>query len=129
MDTKELNPGDKIYCGVKDTELVSCYAEVDEYIIFEIIAKDTRGFFLYIPHYLIIKDTQQVDITLAKSYNINTKFLNCQCAYIGHGKVYKIHSISDGAICKKCCEFSRFASTNQQDGSFLCFTCRTYRNY
>lgn len=29
----------------------------------------------------------------------------------------------DGMICDKCKNFTQFAESNQQDGSFICFSC------
>lgn len=33
--------------------------------------------------------------------------------------------VSDGMTCKRCRNFSPMAEANQQDGSFLCWSCRS----
>lgn len=32
----------------------------------------------------------------------------------------------DGCACKKCKEFYQFAEPNQEDGTLICYSCRTY---
>jgi hypothetical protein len=32
----------------------------------------------------------------------------------------------DGCACKKCHEFYQFAEPNQEDGTLICYSCRTY---
>lgn len=125
----DLKPGDQIYCLIKENRIVSSYSEADSKRVFEILAVDEHGFFIYTPDYLNIKDTQYVNINLVKLLNINTKFLNCLYTYISFDKVYKIHSLCDGCICARCNEFYTFATANQDDGGFLCWVCRTYHNY
>jgi hypothetical protein len=32
----------------------------------------------------------------------------------------------DGCTCKKCKEFYQYAEPNQEDGTLICYSCRTY---
>lgn len=40
--------------------------------------------------------------------------------------VEKKKNEEDGCTCKRCRNFSPFAEANREDGSFICFGCRTY---
>lgn len=39
-------------------------------------------------------------------------------------KKAKKKSEKDGCFCKKCKEWSEFSEPNQEDGTFVCYTCR-----
>jgi hypothetical protein len=34
-------------------------------------------------------------------------------------------AVTDGCSCSNCKEFNQFSSPNQQDGSFICYKCRS----
>lgn len=34
-------------------------------------------------------------------------------------------SISNGMTCKKCNNYSQYAQSNQDDGTFICYSCRS----
>jgi hypothetical protein len=40
-----------------------------------------------------------------------------------------IKLIVEGSTCKKCKEYAKYAQPNQSDGTFICYSCRCYKNY
>ena len=64
---------------------------------------------------------------LQEGYNAGncTKFRSCSAtrwAELIGGSDSKI--VYPGASCSKCKDFNQFAQSNQDDGTFLCYTCR-----
>jgi hypothetical protein len=43
-----------------------------------------------------------------------------------HSKVPGIDPNLDGCLCIKCTNFFQFAESNQTDGSFVCWSCRSF---
>jgi hypothetical protein len=125
----KLKPGDKITCRVKDSLIVSGYAEFDEERTFEIIAADEYGYFVYVPEYVYIKNVTRITQYNIKALDINKKFIECFCIYVHESSISKVHSILDGMTCCKCNEFYNQAEANQEDGSMICWNCRNYRFY
>jgi len=122
-----LKPGDQVICRIFENTIISPYdKDYDGIGTFEIIGSDNCGHFLFIPHYSLIKGTRKVDGYLKRTYGIDSKYIGDDCIYICDNIIYKIHSTMDGRICTNCKEFIRQAEENQEDGTFLCWSCRNY---
>jgi hypothetical protein len=121
-----LRPGDTVKCRVKDNMLVSCYSSFDAEVSLQIIAVDEDGHYVYIPDHLSIKETFEVDAYTARVFGIRSIFIGSRAIYILPSYVAEIQTKLDGMVCNKCSEFFSFAEANQEDDSFVCFTCRNY---
>lgn len=121
-----LKTGDKVLCRLSLGLIVSVFSEYDDERVFEIIALDEYGYYLYVPEYLYIKHSVNISNKTCKQLSIDNKFIDSKMLYINDGLIYKVHSILDGCACKKCKEFFHQAQPNQKDGTMLCFLCRTY---
>lgn len=125
----KLKPGDKVCCRIKSGKIVQAYAEFDEEKDFEIVAFDSKGYFIYLPEYLNLYSTAKVTIQNSKALSINNKFIGCSIAYITDTMIVKVQSFLDGCACIKCKEFYKYAEPNQSDGTLICFNCREYPIY
>ncbi len=125
----KLKPGDKITCRVKDSSIVSGYAEFDEEKTFEIIATDEYGYFVYVPEYFYIKNATRITKYNIKALDVSKRFIECFCIYVHESSISKVHSVLDGTSCAKCHEFFHQAEPNQEDGSMICWACRKYPHY
>lgn len=121
-----LKPGDRVDCRVKASIIVSPYKDCDEVFTFEIVALDKYGFYVYVPPYITIKGTSKADKSQCKALGIDKRFLDCDILFVQSSMIFQVHSVLDGLTCLKCNEFYNMAEPNQEDGSFKCWTCRTY---
>ncbi len=124
-----LKAGDRVICHVKDMRLVSPYAEHTEDIVLEILASDSTGYFVYVPEHANLHATTKITKGNAKALNINIKFIECLTLYVPDSLIAKVHSHLDGETCTKCKQFYYQASPNQENKSFICWTCRKYPPY
>jgi hypothetical protein len=120
----KLKPGDRVSCRIKDNSIVSAYREYDEIHTFEIISVSEYGYYLYIPQYIVIKNTVLIDKYKCRAYNIDTRFLGEQMTHISENLVYKVEQKMDGMCCVICKEFYQMAEANQEDGTLICWACR-----
>lgn len=127
----QLHIGDRISCKIKDLLLVSPYSDYDEIKVLEIIALDdsNSGYFTYVPYYIRIKQSEKITDSLLKTLKLHKKYLNENLLFINNSMIHAIDSHMDGLTCKKCNEYYRLSEANQEDGNFICWTCRTYRTY
>jgi len=125
----QLKPGDRVNCRVKQNTIVNPYKECDSITTFEIVSTDKYGYYLYVPPYIMLKGTVKADRYQCKRLEINKKFLDCDIIFIQSSMICKVHSILDGMNCPKCHEFYEMASPNQDDGTFICWSCRNYPPY
>ena len=120
----KLKPGDRVDCRVKASTIVSPYKSYDEIKTFEIVATDNHGFYLYVPHYYALKGTSIADQYQCKVLGIDKKFLNESIIYVRGNMIASVHETMDGLSCKICREFYQYASSNQSDGTLICYSCR-----
>ena len=120
-----LKRGDKVEVHLKENEIVNRYRIFDESRVFEIVATDSEGYCLYVPHYLFVKETLVVDYSRACRLDIDPKFMGENIVYVLEDFVISVKSILDGMSCKKCQDFFAYAEANQEDGSLICFSCRS----
>jgi len=119
----KLKSGDIVCCRIMSCQIVSPYRNYDEIKTFTIIACDEQGYYLYIPYYEYLKNTLIVDNNYCKKLGIDKKFIGENFLYIQENMIASIEQKMDGYFCKVCHEFSAYASPNQEDNSFLCFSC------
>jgi hypothetical protein len=119
----KLKAGDTITCKLKDAVVVSPYSDFDETKSFLIIAVDTLGYYLYVPHYFYVKYSVVVDKYKCRNLGIELKFLDEEMVYIQDNMVNTIERQLDGMSCQKCKEFFQYAKPNQTDGSLICYIC------
>lgn len=120
----KLKPGDRVDCRIKATTIVSAYNEYDEVRTFEIVACDAHGYYLYVPHYLALKDAIVANKYQCNALGIDKKFVDEHILYIHANHVYRINSIVDGMKCSHCQDFFAMAEPNQDDGTLICYACR-----
>ena len=121
----KLKPGDRVDCRIKSAAIVGPYKDYDEVKTFEIVAIDAHGYYLYVPHYLSLKDTVVADRYRVKNLGINQKFVDENIIYINSSIVCKVVSTLDGMHCANCDEYFPMAEANQPDGqTLLCYSCR-----
>ncbi len=125
MTMTKLGPGDCIIVLLKEKNIVGAYdQEYDEIKSFNIIASDNLGYYLFVPPHVFLKGTIEVDQFLLKKLSLDKRYLGDSIIYIGSGFVYKIKSQVDGSICSHCKDFFHQSAANQEDGSFICWSCR-----
>lgn len=122
----KLKPGDKVSCKIKNNNIVGCYeSDYEETINLEIVGVEEGGYYLHIPIYRLIINCFVLTPDLAKKHSINKKYMGEKIKYISPYNISNIIEVLDGTCCTKCAEFIRFAEPNNQDGSFICWSCKT----
>lgn len=122
----KLKPGDCVNCLIQFNTIVGPYnTDYDEVRTFEIVSRDETGYYLYVPSYTYIKESIKADQYLCRKLSIDKKFIDVQIIYIQEGMIHKIKSILDGCVCTICLEFYSYAVPNQEDGSLICWSCRS----
>lgn len=119
-----LKAGDKISCRVNDNVIVSPFREANDVKVFEIVAVGEYGYYVFVPHYIYIKDSKLIDARWCKRLEINLRFLDEQMAHITESMVYQIIQILDGMFCNICQQFFAMAAPNQEDKTMVCWSCR-----
>jgi hypothetical protein len=126
----KLKPGDRVNCRLRASQIVKPYdGEYDDEKVFEIIAVDDQGYYLFVPPYLSVKDSEKVDFYFARDNDIEKKYIGEEVIYITPGLVSRVNSVLDGCFCVKCNNFHQYAEPNQTDGTLICWTCRTYPDF
>lgn len=120
----KLKPGDRVDCRVKASTIVSPYRSYDEIKTFEVVAIDSHGIWLYIPHYYVLKGTKVADQWTVKNLCIDKRFMGENIIQIQEGMVANVQARLDGIACKICKEFFPYAEGNQEDGTLICYSCR-----
>lgn len=120
-----LKPGDRVDCRIKDSVIVSPYKNYDEILTFEIVAVDKYGYYLYVPSYYFLKNTFKIDEYRCKYLVIEKQFFDSNAIYIEESMILKINTILDGLKCCKCEDFFNMAIPNQEDGTLICYSCRS----
>jgi hypothetical protein len=120
-----LKQGDSVTCRVSSAEIVSPYKAYDEIKSFVIVAIDDRGYFLFVPNYMFIKNTIIADKYRCKTLGIEQRFLDEEIVYIAENMVASVERKQEGLHCKVCNEMFPYAKPNQDDGkTLICFSCR-----
>ena len=127
----KIKPGDQIICCFKEDKLVSPYSSWDKEIDLSVLSLDDEntGCFVYVPDYLFINNTLEINQYNYKALDIPPKYIGCFCLYVSFAYVSRVGKRLDGETCTKCQEFHHQAESNQNDGSFMCWVCRNYKFY
>lgn len=120
----KLKPGDRVDCRVKASTIVSPYRSYDEVKTFEIVACDSHGYYLYVPHYYYLKGTVIADRYKCRNLGIDKKFLNETIIHIQENLIANVQAKMDGMACVVCKEFYPYAQANRGDGTLICYSCR-----
>jgi hypothetical protein len=93
------------------------------------------------PYSQNIQPTQQTGANYNGGYVINLPYAAQYITFTSNGLTWttsdptpaepkkeakKAKKDPDGCTCKKCKEFYQFAEPNQEDGTLICYSCRTY---
>jgi hypothetical protein len=119
-----LKPGDRINCRIKEGVVVSAYRGYDEIRTFEILAPGDYGWHIYVPQYICIRNSMTVDIGHCKRLGVDPRFLGEQMAHVSESMICDVIQRLDGMACTICKTFCAYAASNQEDSTFICFTCR-----
>jgi len=119
-----LKAGDTISCMVKASAIVSPYGSYDETCSFVIVAKDSEGYYLFVPCYQNLKNSVVADRYFCKKMLIDKRYLNENVVYISEKMIASIIKRDEGLNCANCREFVKWAEPNQEDGTFVCYGCR-----
>ena len=123
----KLKPGDRIEVRIKSDTIVSNYKEYDELRVFEIVAIDDGGYYIYIPHHIYLSGSTILDASTARKLKIEQRFDGEKFLHIAESMINNIKSEMDGMICARCKDFMKMAIANQSNGTFLCWSCRNDR--
>lgn len=125
-----LKSGDRVNCRLKASLIISPYKDdYDDERVFEIIASDEEGYYLYVPPYFTVKNSDKVDYHFARKLGIDSKFIGEEIIHISDSLVSRVNSTLDGCFCIKCKDFCEMAAPNQPDGTLICWHCRTYPSW
>lgn len=116
--------GDKVKCRIKDGTITKAYGDYDETYMFDIIAETNYNFVIYVPEYLNLKHSSVIDEYKLKKFGLDKVFKGAQYCYIDAFHIEKVISKLDGMKCSRCKDFHNMAASNQEDGSFICYSCK-----
>jgi hypothetical protein len=120
----KLKPGDRVDCRVKSATIVSPYKDYDEVKTFEIVASDSYGYYLYVPHYYPLNGASVATLSQCRNLGINSKFLNENIIYVQENMITAVREKMDGMVCSICHEFYQYAEANQSDYTLICYSCK-----
>lgn len=125
-----LKAGDRVVCKVKDITIVPAdQMPYDEKVVFEIISVSYQGWHIYIPSYMLIKNTVPITSRNHKSLGIAAKFIGEEAVFIGGSFIVKVDLVREGLFCTDCGEYFEHAKANQPDDTLICWSCRHYPTY
>ena len=122
-----LKAGDKISVCIKDNLIAYTYVVPDEIKVFEIIATDNEGVYVFVPNYYFLKGVFHIDQTFCNFFNAHKKFIGETGIYIQESLIKKVTYIMKGTACANCNEHYEFAEPNQPNGTLICYLCRFNR--
>lgn len=125
-----LKRGARVSCRISAYNIVSGDEEnFDDLRTFEIISRDNNGYYLFIPQYILIKNSIKIATYDLRELDILPRFLGEEMIYIVDGQIFKIESSMSGMICSNCLDFYEYAIPNQTDDTLICFACRQNPHY
>jgi hypothetical protein len=119
-----LNPGDRVNCRIKENQITVVYRDYDEVRTLEVIASGDYGYYLYVPCYVTLKETIEIDHRVLKKYGIDPRFLGEEMVHAHESMISDVVQKLDGMACSICKEFFPMAAANQEDGTLICWSCR-----
>ena len=126
-----LIAGDTVYCKVRGYTIVPVsYEKWDAEIPLDIIGISPDGFYiLFVPPYYNIKHSWKIDSSHMEDCGIDKKYKGRHATAVPKEKIARVvlsrPTEKNGTVCIKCGRFSYMSEPNQDDGTFICYTCRT----
>ena len=125
-----IYPDDIVYCRVRGNTIVSLSEKWDAEIPFVIVGISRDNFYiLVVPKYYNIRHSWKIDKSHANDCNIDSKHIGHKALAVPLWKISKIIRKTpveqDGMVCHKCKKFHHMAEGNQDDDSFLCYSCKS----
>jgi len=121
--------GDRVLCKIRNTTIVPANDIFEEKKTFEVIGISYQGWYIYCPPYVILKDTVPITQRNYKSLNIEPKFIGWDAYFVTSSFIVEVVESRTGMVCSDCNEYFEYAVPNQEDGTMICFSCRTYPTY
>lgn len=118
----KLKAGDRVSCKLKESCIVNPYNDYDDIRSFEIIAKDSEGYHLFVPPYIFIKGAYRIDNYNYKKFDIKEKYIGDDAIYIEEKLIHQVVFVLEGASCNRCCEFFDYAAPEDKN-TWLCYCC------
>jgi hypothetical protein len=120
-----ISVGDRINCRIKNGLIINPYDNnYDDIYTFDVIGKDSEGYYLYVPHYLYIKYAYIIEPQQCNYLKIHKKFINQNVLFITENMIDKVQSKIDGCFCINCGLFCYMAEPNSYDNSLTCWECK-----
>jgi len=119
----QLKVGDVVNCKIKDSSIVISHDSYDEIKSFAIVAIDQYGCYLFVPHYIYLKNTFVINKQKCKVLNVEQRFLGENIIYILDTMVSTVVRASDEMRCHICYEFFPYAAANRDNDLFICYNC------
>jgi formylmethanofuran dehydrogenase subunit E len=124
-----VKAGDSVVCRIRDGCVISMYEGVwQEEVVFDIVSVYAEGYLIYIPQNMFLKDSIHI-VKDYKKYNAEKRFANSYVLYITDYNIIRTHTKMDGMRCRECDEFQNYATSNQTDGSLICWSCTNYKQW
>jgi hypothetical protein len=124
------SPGDRILVKIKNDLIVNVYEDLPDAIVsLEIICICDEGYLAFIPTDFYLKNSFIIDVRRHREYNVPKQFIGGTAHYLTNQHIYAIQYRATGMVCAECLEHSPMAEANQEDGSFICWNCRSYPSY
>lgn len=124
-----LSFGDTIYCRVRgNTLVVLAYDKWDAEIPFKLVGYDPvlEIYILLCPKYYDIKGSWKIKEE-SLSLGLKKEHIGMKAVSITNKKIARVETVNtqeDGMVCNKCNKFIYMAGPNQEDGAFICYSCR-----
>jgi hypothetical protein len=119
-----FKPGDKIDCLVKEGVIMKL-DDYDTILTFEVLAIGEYGYYVFVPQYYSIKNTVIINPARCTRYGISLRFLWEQMTHVTENLVYRLNREMDGMCCAKCGDFVLMAGPNRENGTMICYGCRS----
>jgi len=122
-----LRPGDSISCKISYDLLVFAESHLFNSIVtFDIICPYENGYLIKVPTYIRLKTSFEATADKIKKYSIPKNFIYAEVQFITEKHIFTVSDRRDGECCDKCGDFFPMSEKNEE-GTFLCFLCKTYK--
>lgn len=121
-----LSPGDRILVNIRENRIVSMYDTiVEDKKVLDIAGVYDEGYWGFVPSAFFLKDTVYINKSNYKGFKLDKRFIDSEVIYINDYKIAAIVSRIDGMRCINCDDFCQYAESNREDGSFICYSCKS----
>jgi hypothetical protein len=125
-----LTYGDTVVCRVRGNSIVSGGApKWDAELEFKVIGYSfvDEFYIIFIPRYYDIKNSWVIEDGDLAEHCIKKHYKGKKGMAVQMDKIFKVKTPNnrDGVFCVKCGRFYDYAEPNQEDGTMICFSCRS----